>query len=111
MLREFPRKIGYDDPLEICLAKIESLLLSDYKISKRALSLLLLQEDKEILDEVREKERERINEILNIIQEAKSHYSQPLSYIISIRRQEEVSRIANSMMAFRKKPRFTLRAR
>jgi len=56
MLKDFPRKIGYDDPLEIYLSRLESLLLSDYKISKRSVSLLLLQEDIEITDIVKEKE-------------------------------------------------------
>ena len=55
MLREFPKRIGYDDPLEIYLSRLTSQLLSDYKISERSVSLLLLQEDKEILDMVRDK--------------------------------------------------------
>ena len=59
MLREFPKRIGYDDPLEIYLSRLEALLLSDYKISKRAVSLLLLEEDKGILDLVQDKEKER----------------------------------------------------
>ena len=100
MLREFPKKIGYNDPLEIYLSKIKSFLLSDYKISKRSIALLLLQEDKEILDTVKDKERERAKEILGIIQEAKQHYFQPLNYIISLRRQEEASRIANITIFF-----------
>lgn len=109
MLEKFPRKIGYDDPLEIYLSKLEALLLSDYKISKRSLSLLLLQEDEEILATVTEKEKDRVKEILNIIQEAKSHYSHPLSYIISIRRQKEASRIANALMSFKPGHRPTFR--
>lgn len=109
MLRDFPRKIGYDDPLEIYLSKLQSLLFSDYKISKRSLSLLLLQEDKEILDTVKDKEKERINEILKIIQEAKTHYSQPLTYIISLCRQREASRIANTVASFKKGRNFNLK--
>ena len=38
------RGIGYDDPIEIYLSKLESLLKSNYKISKRSISLLILQE-------------------------------------------------------------------
>ncbi len=111
MLREFPKKIGYDDPLEIYLTKLESFLLSDYKISTRSVSLLLLQEDKEILDLVKDKERQTFNEILNIIREAKTHYSQPLSYIISLCRQREASRIANMVMGFKEAHRLSLRER
>ena len=101
MLREFPKRIGYDDPLEIYLSQLDSKLLSDYKISKRSVCLLLLEEDKEILEIVKDKEKERINEILNIIQEAKQHYSTMLSYIISQCRQREASRISNRVMGFK----------
>lgn len=125
MLEKFPRKIGtstslsayaersrsigYDDPLEIYLSKLELFLLSDYKISKRSLSLLLLQEDKEILEVVGDKEKERMNEITKLIQEAKSHYSHPLSYIISLRRQKEASRLASMVMGFKESHRFSLK--
>lgn len=111
MLREFPHRIGYDDPLETSLSKLESLLLSDYNISKRALCLLLLQEDGEVLDEAGDKEKGRLKEILNIIQEAKSHYSQPLSYIISLRRQKEASRIAGAVMSFRQRHKLSFKER
>ena len=109
MLREFPKRIGYDDPLEIYLSRLEALLLSDYKISKRAVSLLLLEEDKGILDLVQDKEKERANEILKIIQEAKAHYRHPLSYIISIRRQKEASRIANALIHSKEQHRFSFK--
>lgn len=101
MLREFPHKIGYDDPLEICLSKLEAFLLADYQISKRAASLLILQEDREILALVKDREKEHTEEIFRIIQEAKSHYAHPLSYIISLRRQEEAKRIANMALSFK----------
>lgn len=109
MLKDFPRKIGYDDPLEIYLSRLESLLLSDYKISKRSVCLLLLQEDREITDIVKEKERQRAAEILSIIQEAKAHYSQPLTYIISLRRQRETSRISNAVTSVKEGHKLTLR--
>jgi len=111
MLKDFARKIGYDDPLEIYLSKLESFLLFDYKISKRSVGLLLLQEDKEILEKVKEKEAERFNEILKIIQEAKTHYHYPLSYIIGIRRQEEAASITNLVMVIKQRNKLTLSER
>ena len=107
----FCRSIGYDDPLEIYLSRLELSLSSDYRISKRAISLLLLEEDKEILGLVRDKEKEGIDEILNIVQEAKSHYSHPLSYIISMRRQQEASRISDMVMSFKEGHKITFRER
>ena len=97
MLKDFARHIGYDDPLEIYLSKLESLLTQDYRISKRSLALLILQEDKDTLSIIGEKENTEA--ILKIIQEAKTHYSQPLSYIISIRRQKETARICAKVIS------------
>jgi len=84
MLKDFAKNIGYDDPLEVSLSRIEALLLAEYKISKRAVALLCLQEDKGLTAEVASKEKDRINEILKIIEETKAHYSNPLTYIISV---------------------------
>jgi len=46
-----------------------------------------------------------------LIQEAKSHYPQPLNYIISLRRQEEASAISSRVMIFQKNPLITFRER
>ncbi len=109
MLRDFPKKIGYDDPLEMYLSRIESLLLSDYKISKRSISLLLLQEDSEITGIVKEKEGQGLAGILSIIQEAKARYSQPLTYIVGLRRQREASRISSAVTSVKEGHRPTLK--
>lgn len=109
MLENFARKIGYDDPLEVYLSKLESLLKSNYKISRRSISLLILQEDKEILELLKNKEKENFNAILKIIQEAKTHYPQNLSYIINVRRQKEASRITSLVMHFGKFKKVGLR--
>ncbi len=111
MLENFAKKIGYDDPLELSILKLESLLLSDYKISKRAVSLLLLQNDPEITVLVKSKEAERFRQIQDVIKEVSLHYHQPLSYIISIRRQEESNRICQMAMSFKKAHKFSFRER
>ena len=86
------RYIG-DDILEVCLEKIELLLEKDYGISKRSIGLLLLQEDSEIISLVQTSEQTAWDEIKKILAETKSHYHEPLSYIINIRKQEEANRI------------------
>ena len=91
--------MSVDNPLEILetsLEKIEGLLKGDYRISKRSVALLLLQEDNEIMSLVKSKEREDLTHIIEIINDAKTHYKEPLSYIISIQRQEEASRIVST---------------
>lgn len=109
MLREFPKRIGYDDPLEVYLSRLESFLLSDYRISKRSVALLLLQEDKETLDMMQDKEKERLDKILGVIREAKAHYSHSPAYIISLCRQKEVDRIASVVMHQRKTSKLNFR--
>lgn len=88
------RDVG--DILEISLEKIEGLLQKDYGISNRSMGLLLLQEDEEIIDQVRSREPGNFNRIMEIVQQTKAYYLQPLSYIISQRRQEEASRIVDT---------------
>jgi len=109
MLSDFSKRIGYDNPLEIYLSRLESLLLSDYRISKRAIALLLLQEDQEMLDLIKDKEGARQGDILGVIAEAKGRYSYPLSYIISMCRQKESSRIAGLVTEFKQSKRFSFR--
>jgi len=111
MLRGLLRKIGYDDPLELYLSKLEEILSSDYNISKRSIALLLFQEDEEILNMVKNKESEKINKVLNLIQEAKQRYSHPLSYIINIRRQREAKGIANLVMSYKGNLRIAFKER
>jgi len=109
MLKDFARKIGYDDPLDIYLAKIESLLASDYKISKRSIALLLLQEDKQVLDIVKNKEKSGIDKIITIISEAKAHYLHSPSYIINLCRLREANRIAFAVTSHKKVRKFGFR--
>jgi len=111
MLEAFAKKIGYDDPLEIYLSKLEALIIGDYTISKRSIALLLLQEDKDILALIKDKEKDRIDEILKIIREAIAHYSHPLGYIISQLRQEESNRVCSAVMSFKQSHRITFRER
>lgn len=107
-----PKKVGYSDTLEIYLARLEELLKAkDYKISKRSLALLILQEDKEILELVKEKEGQDFHLIEGLVQEARVNYAQPLSYIISLRRQQEASLIASRVMSFGKSPTVSIQER
>lgn len=81
------------DILEVSLEKIESLLKGDYGISKRSIGLLLLQEDSEIISLVKSNEPNAWVKIEEIINEAKTHYNQPLSYIITLAYHQEAQRI------------------
>lgn len=88
-----PKDNDPGDILEISVEKIALLLTADYGLSKRAIALLLLQEDGEIVALVKAKDSAAFNRIKAIIDSTKAHYPDPLAYIIAIRRQEEASRI------------------
>lgn len=82
------------DVLEISLERIQLLLSAAYGISKRSIGLLLLQEDSEIISLVKSNEpQDNFNRIMEIISDTKKHFREPLSYIIALRKQEEVNRI------------------
>ena len=72
------------DFLEISIEKIELLLIKDYGISKRAISLLLLQEDKEILELVKSVEPQIFSQITEIINCTKSSLATPLAIVTSL---------------------------
>ena len=104
MLAAKAAPIRYDDSLESALAGIESLLKGHYGISKRAIGLLLLQGDQQIERQVREQEGSGSKSIQGIVSQARSGYSQPLSYIIALRRQQEVRRILSTTVTLKEKP-------
>ncbi|MBI3991504.1 MAG: ferrous iron transporter B [Candidatus Omnitrophica bacterium] len=83
------------DVLEIALERIERLLKVDYGISRRSIGLLLLQDDEEIISIVKANEPENFSQIADIVNHTKTHYHQPLSYVISILRQSEASDIVS----------------
>ncbi|MDD5465577.1 MAG: ferrous iron transporter B [Candidatus Omnitrophica bacterium] len=92
------------DILENSLEKIENLLGADHGISKRSIGLLLLQEDEEIMSLVKSSEAESFAQIMEIVNHAKTHFQEPLSYIISQRRQEEASSIVSGAIEHLPKP-------
>ena len=81
--------------LEMAIEKIVRLLGADYGISKRAVAVLLLQDDEEIKALVREKEAEALSKIEDITEQVSSHYLHPLTYELALERQAQVRRIIN----------------
>ncbi len=82
--------IRYDEALESALGRIENLLKGSYGVSRRTISLLLLQGDTEIEKQVKKREGPAYASIQEVVAEASSLYSQPLSYIIALCRQREI---------------------
>lgn len=95
---EINKKMG--DILEISIEKIELLLKEDYGMSRRAIALLLLQDDTEILSLVRKNEPDTMASIEKIASEAKNNFREPLPFIIAIDRQEETNRIVQNAVEY-----------
>jgi ferrous iron transport protein B len=111
-MREQESKYLGGDILEISLEKIESLLKASYNVSKRAIGLLLLQDDKHIISLVKDKEQQDVySQIEAIVTDTKLHYHQPIDCIISLRRQEEASRIVTSAIEHAPQTKLSLRER
>jgi ferrous iron transport protein B len=85
--------LSYDDPIESALHAIGALLRGDYRLSRRAIGLLLLQGDHDVETDVREKEGPGYHDIGDIILRARADYGQPLRQVIALRRQQEARRI------------------
>lgn len=87
------RKIRYDKPLENLIQELEQLLKGEYKISRRAIVLLLLQDDAEIKELVQEQMGAEYALLEEKIREIKNRYTQALTYIIALARQKLVNDI------------------
>ena len=96
MRRDYKGPIEYS--IEIAVEKIENLLTADYAISRRAIALLLLQDDEGIKERVRKAESENFAKIEETIRETKSHYAHPISYILAMERHAETKEIIKKVM-------------
>ena len=98
-------RISYKGPveysIETALEKIDGLLKKAYYISKRSVGLLLLKEDPEIKEMVREKEPEVITQIEKITDEIKSRYLNPIEYEVALEQKEAAGRIVNKVVRFK----------
>lgn len=97
MEKDYKGPVEYS--IEIAVEKIENLLSCDYPISKRTIGLLLLQEDGEIGQMVKEKEPAVLSQIEQIINETKSHYVNSISYELALERQNEIQEIASRVVS------------
>ncbi|NOZ03149.1 MAG: ferrous iron transport protein B [FCB group bacterium] len=81
----------YDATIEPAITKITRLIRGNYRISNRALALLLLQDDPEINDLLEKEENKAA--IDKIVEETKKFFSEPLNYLITIQRQKIINEI------------------
>ncbi|MCX7766602.1 MAG: ferrous iron transport protein B, partial [Candidatus Sumerlaeia bacterium] len=87
------RKIKYDKQMENIIQELEQLLKGEYKISRRAIVLLLLQDDAEVKVLVKAQMGAEYAKIEEKIREIKNRYTHSLNYIIALARQKLVNDI------------------
>ncbi len=87
------RLFKYDEALESAIVMIQEHLEDGYNVSKKAIALLLLQDDPGIKALIMEKMNGDFAPIEETIKETKKKYNQPLNYIITLARQKEINRI------------------
>ncbi len=91
------RSVKYDEVLASAIHRIVEILPRGYNLSKRAIALLLLQEDPGIIALVKGEMKESYKALEDIVRETKKRYGQPLNYIITLARQNEVNRIVETV--------------
>ena len=96
------KKTEYNPILEDSTKTIIKNLKETYPISKKAISLLLLQGDKDIEKLVKNKEQD-FKIIKKIIDETKEKHNRPLNYLITIERQNKIKNIVNKTVIQDKK--------
>ena len=96
------KKTEYNPILEDSTKAILKNLKETYPISKKAISLLLLQGDKDIEKLVKNKEQD-FKIIKKIIDETKEKHNRPLNYLITIERQNKIKNIVNKTVIQDKK--------
>ncbi|WP_027365066.1 ferrous iron transporter B [Desulfotruncus alcoholivorax] len=82
--------INYGDAIRAALEKIEGSLKHSYRLSRRTIALLLLQNDEEIYEMVKARENS-FSHIQEIITATAASFDQPLNYVITIKKQELVN--------------------
>ncbi len=87
-----------ESDLDESISGIEALLKSEYGLSKRAVSSLLLMGDEEIITMVRENDKESYDLISEIIAETKKGVSMSINYLLRLERQKKVNDICNDVV-------------
>ncbi len=90
--------VHYHPVIERALGQIEARVDGTYQMSRRAIALLLLQGDAEVLALVREREGAQADEILQSIKAAQARFSQPLAYVIAREQQGVAARLLDAAM-------------
>ena len=87
--------LKYDTIIEDAVREIDELLISEYSISKKSISLLILQRDKDMIDKLKKDEENNFSKIIGIVETVERQYDKPLNYVISLNRQKKIGEISD----------------
>ena len=90
--------IQYRPVIEDALRQIESQMCGSYQLTKRAIALLLLQNDAGVAALVATQEGPRYEDIQAIVMSTQKRFSQPLSFVIARYQREAASRILQKVI-------------
>jgi ferrous iron transport protein B len=90
--------VDYDPGIETAVRRISERLEDGYALSRRAMALLLLQEDPEILEVVLKRQPEMLPVIQAAVAAARAASSRPPALRIAQRRQEQARRLAEAAL-------------
>ena len=99
-------RVRYHPVIEEAIGEIQSRLQGTYHLGGRAIALLLLQDDAEVEELVREQEGEKSDEILRIGEAARARFGRPISYVIAHDQHRAAERILRSVLAASKERTF-----
>jgi ferrous iron transport protein B len=92
--------VDYGEPIEGALEKISSILPDQGILSRRILSLMLLQEDDEIMKMTAKKIGEDFFRVKKIITSFKAHSRNSANYSITLKRQEKTREIIKEIVSY-----------
>jgi len=84
--------------LDQAVERIGGLLKGNYALSKRAIALLLLQDDSQIQKIVKTRDAHAYDQIVQTISAARREFCDPLDYIIAMRRQQQVNELLKGVV-------------
>ncbi|HEY90782.1 MAG TPA: ferrous iron transport protein B [Dehalococcoidia bacterium] len=93
-----PIRIKHGDNLESAINRIAGMLKGSYRLSGRAIGLLLLQGDKEIEEQTQQQEGESLAPIIESVKQTRMQYGQPMSYVTNVSWQQQVKQILTGVV-------------
>lgn len=101
-------RIDYGELIEEGIAKVEAVLCGDAGVKKRALAIMLLSGDDALEDKLRDSLlKDSLDKVRHIRESIQGHFSNPLSYVINIKRASFVDAMVEKVTMARTKGKAT----